>query len=72
MLCGALKNPNGPILKTIVHEVDLDAIPKEFDSRKKWSNCPTIREVRDQGNCGSCWVSISWIMLGKHIVDHAR
>ncbi|KAI0229188.1 Cathepsin B [Lamellibrachia satsuma] len=54
-LCGALKNPNGPILETIEHEVNLDAIPKEFDSRKQWPNCPTIREIRDQGNCGSCW-----------------
>ncbi|KAK2181487.1 hypothetical protein NP493_396g02012 [Ridgeia piscesae] len=54
-LCGVLKDPKGPTLEPIEHVVNLDAIPDEFDSRKKWSNCPTIREIRDQGNCGSCW-----------------
>ncbi|KAL8572856.1 hypothetical protein ACOMHN_011105 [Nucella lapillus] len=30
-------------------------LPDSFDPRDKWSNCPTLKEVRDQGNCGSCW-----------------
>jgi len=32
-----------------------DNLPEEFDARKQWPNCPTISEVRDQSNCGSCW-----------------
>lgn len=32
-------------------------LPKHFDARKHWSNCPTIKEIRDQGSCGSCWVN---------------
>ena len=33
-------------------------LPDEFDSRVKWGEiCPSTKEVRDQGNCGSCWVS---------------
>lgn len=37
--------------------------PKEFDSRIAWPMCPTIREIRDQGSCGSCWVSVHVIEL---------
>lgn len=41
-------------LEKLVHE-NIRSIPDEFDSRTAWPNCPTIQEVRDQGNCGSCW-----------------
>lgn len=30
-------------------------IPDEFDCRENWPDCPTLKEIRDQGNCGSCW-----------------
>lgn len=40
-------------VKNIVAAQDL---PDTFDSRTQWPNCPTIKEVRDQGDCGSCWV----------------
>ncbi|KAF5296019.1 hypothetical protein FQR65_LT10322 [Abscondita terminalis] len=33
----------------------IEDIPDTFDSREQWPNCPTIREIRDQGSCGSCW-----------------
>lgn len=29
--------------------------PENFDARTAWSNCPSIGEIRDQANCGSCW-----------------
>lgn len=35
-----------------------DQVPKEFDARNYWKNCKSIGTVRDQGNCGSCWVSV--------------
>lgn len=34
---------------------DAFALPLAFDSRQEWPNCPTIQEVRDQSDCGSCW-----------------
>lgn len=30
-------------------------MPENFDSREKWSKCESIKEVRDQSSCGSCW-----------------
>lgn len=36
---------------------DIAALPEAFDSRQQWPNCPTIQEIRDQSDCGSCWVS---------------
>lgn len=37
-----------------VHDVPKD-LPTNFDARDQWPNCSTIREIRDQGGCGSCW-----------------
>ncbi|RUS76630.1 hypothetical protein EGW08_015606 [Elysia chlorotica] len=35
--------------------ISLEDLPENFDPREKWPNCSTIREIRDQANCGSCW-----------------
>ncbi|XP_064596982.1 cathepsin B-like [Liolophura sinensis] len=53
-LCGALEDPFWHKLPVKVHPTLMD-IPDTFDARKQWPNCPTIKEVRDQGSCGSCW-----------------
>jgi cathepsin B len=58
-LCGVLpqdKNPNPPL--PVADIKPLDAIPSTFDSRTQWPNCSSIRLIRDQGACGSCWVSM--------------
>merc|ERR1719359_2545090 len=33
------------------------ALPDEFDWRTdaRAAHCPSLKEVRDQANCGSCW-----------------
>jgi cathepsin B len=34
----------------------ISTAPANFDSRVTWGTmCPSIYEVRDQGNCGCCW-----------------
>lgn len=41
-----------------VHMTHEAVIPDEFDSRKEWGeSCASVKEIRDQGDCGSCWVS---------------
>jgi len=43
-------------LETKVHIVERDSIPATFDARKQWPDClPTISNIRDQSQCGSCW-----------------
>jgi len=52
VLLGAL--PGGPKLpeKTNYQNV---AVPDTFDSAENWPDCQTMRMIRDQSACGSCW-----------------
>ncbi|CAB3398849.1 unnamed protein product [Caenorhabditis bovis] len=42
------------LLATAVTE-EAASIPASFDARAKWPHCSSIKLVRDQTNCGSCW-----------------
>ncbi|XP_069692870.1 cathepsin B-like isoform X2 [Periplaneta americana] len=54
-LAGVRRNSKASSLPMISWKhIDID-IPEEFDPREQWPHCPTIREIRDQGSCGSCW-----------------
>ena len=37
------------------HDISIEDLPENFDAREKWSSCSSIKEVRDQSACGSCW-----------------
>lgn len=34
---------------------DMAALPERFDAREQWPDCPSLQQIRDQSNCGSCW-----------------
>lgn len=36
-----------------------EEVPEEFDARDQWPECQSIRQIRDQSDCGACWVSFS-------------
>jgi len=46
----------GPILaRKTEFEVSPEALPTNFDSRTNWPRCVSIKQIRDQSACGSCW-----------------
>jgi cathepsin B len=54
-----VRDVNPPVWKRPALKVhtgfDIAAIPAAFDSRQQWPKCPSIQEIRDQSDCGSCW-----------------
>lgn len=42
----------------VSHSDDTIEIPEFFDAREKWSSCESIKMIRDQSSCGSCWVRV--------------
>ncbi|EFA01289.1 cathepsin B [Tribolium castaneum] len=54
------------------HLLDAMEIPDDFDARKQWPNCPTIREIRDQGSCGSCWAFGAVEAMSDRVCIHSK
>ena len=40
---------------TEVQDLNLKDLPRSFSSEAKWPQCQSIKDIRDQANCGSCW-----------------
>lgn len=46
--------PEGFDIQPIIN-LRTSALPENFDSRENWPECQSIKEIRDQSGCGSCW-----------------
>lgn len=55
-LMGVLPDHKDYLPPVHIHDLEVVQLATNFDSRTQWPDCPTIREIRDQGSCGSCWV----------------
>ncbi|EFJ05715.1 hypothetical protein SELMODRAFT_270024 [Selaginella moellendorffii] len=56
-LCGVLPKSSEevqPLRPLRSHPRTLD-LPKHFDAREAWPQCSSIKNILDQGHCGSCW-----------------
>lgn len=54
-MCGVKPNPEVKLPVKRHHVSKMASMPVSFDSRAHWSTCRTIKEIRDQSDCGSCW-----------------
>lgn len=46
------------ILLTNELSIKQETLPNSYDVTLKWPECKSIVSIRDQSNCGSCWVPI--------------
>jgi len=47
-------------------------LPQNFDLRQQYPNCESIREIRDQSKCGSCWAIAAAEAMSDRICIHTR
>ncbi|XP_061901995.1 phospholipase ABHD3-like [Entelurus aequoreus] len=52
-LCGTILN--AAKAPQVVHNTEGIKLPDSFDARQQWPKCATVKQIRDQGSCGSCW-----------------
>nr|AKZ42344.1 cathepsin B preproprotein [Castor fiber] len=69
-LCGTFLG--GPKLPERVQFAEDINLPESFDAREQWPNCPTIKEIRDQGSCGSCWAFGAVEAISDRICIHTN
>uniref|UniRef100_A0A2M3Z876 Putative cathepsin b n=1 Tax=Anopheles braziliensis TaxID=58242 RepID=A0A2M3Z876_9DIPT len=52
-----------------VYDID---IPESFDSREQWPKCDSLREIRNQGTCGSCWAVAAASVMSDRVCIHTN
>lgn len=52
--------------------IPIEGIPDTFDARTAWPNCESIKEIRDQSDCGSCWAFGAVEAMSDRICIHSN
>jgi cathepsin B len=71
-MMGSLPEPDEIKLPPMVHSNIMSDLPTAFDSRTAWPNCESIKEIRDQSNCGSCWAFGAAEAISDRICIHSN
>ncbi|CAD5212124.1 unnamed protein product [Bursaphelenchus xylophilus] len=49
-----------------------EELPENFDARENWPDCKSIKHIRDQANCGSCWAFGAVEAISDRICIHSK
>ncbi|KAL1422085.1 hypothetical protein MTO96_003892 [Rhipicephalus appendiculatus] len=71
-LMGVRPDSNKHKLPLHYYEEIPDDLPESFDAREYWSHCSSIRVIRDQSACGSCWAFAAAESISDRICIHTN
>lgn len=71
---GALHTPKKILESRLPKMLHLDNIelPENFDLREAWPQCESLKEIRDQSTCGSCWAFGAAETMSDRICIHSN
>ncbi len=50
---------DAPVTIKVALPEEVEKLPKSFDGRTAWTECPSLKHVSDQGSCGGCWAVVT-------------
>lgn len=53
-------------------ELKLKNLPKNYDPREYYKDCESLREIRDQSACGSCWAFGAVSAMSDRVCIHSN